>query len=96
MESAIALVALGTLAAANAAATWIAIRDPYTERRQRLFQLLAVWFIPVLGAILVFAIYRKPEKPTGRYRESLDTPWDDLASNRYVGRAVDSRADDLP
>lgn len=96
MESAIALAALGILAVANAVATWIAIRNPYTERRQKLFQVLAAWFIPVFGAILVFAIYRKPEKPAGSYRESLDPPWDDLAGNRYAGRAVDTHADDLP
>jgi hypothetical protein len=96
MESTIALAALGILAVANAVATWIAIRNPYTERRRKLFQVLAAWFIPVFGAILVFAIYCRPEKPTGSYRESLDAPWDDFAGNRYVGGAADMHADDQP
>ena len=96
MESAIALSALAVLALVNSFATWIAVRDRYAERRHKVFQVLAIWLVPVLGAIFIFALYRKPEKPTGRYRESLDPPWDDFASNKYVGRAVNTHADDQP
>jgi len=96
METAIALSALAVLALANTFATWVAFRDRYAERRHKVFQVLAIWLVPVFGAIFIFALYRKPEKPTGQYRGSLDPPWDDFASNQYVGRAVDTRADDQP
>lgn len=96
MDRVVGLAALALLALANVVATWIALRNSYTERRQKLAQVLGVWFIPVLGAILIFAIYRKPEKPTGEYRESADPAWDDLANNQYVGRAINTHADDLP
>jgi hypothetical protein len=92
MEAAIALAALAILVVANAVATWIAMRNPHTERRQKLFQVLAVWLVPVFGAVLIFAIYRKPEKATGRYPESLDPRWDDLAGSR----PVDMHAEDQP
>src|SRR5438045_9493087 len=92
MESAIALSALAVLALVNSFATWIAVRDRYAERRHKVFQVLAIWLVPVLGAIFIFALYRKPEKPTGRYRESLEPPWDDCARKQYVGRDVNTPA----
>ncbi len=31
-----------------------------------------VWLLPLLGALLVLAVDRAPEKPLGRYREPRD------------------------
>ena len=52
MDVAIALSVLAVLAVANCLATRVVVRDSYTERRQKVFQLLAVWLVPVFGAIL--------------------------------------------
>jgi hypothetical protein len=94
MDVAIALSVLAVLVVANCLATRVVVRDPYTERLQKVFQLLAVWLAPVFGAILVFALHRKPEKPTGQYRESRDPPLDDFTTSRYVGRSINTHADD--
>jgi hypothetical protein len=94
MEMAIALSLLAALAVANGLATYIVLRDPYAERYQKAFQCLAVWLVPIFGAIFIFALHRKPEKPGGRYGESLDPPWDDMTSNRGVGRSIHTHADE--
>jgi hypothetical protein len=96
MEIAIALSVLAVLILANGLATRAVLRDADTERHQKVFQLLAVWIVPVFGAILVFALHRKPEKPTGQYRESNDRPLDDFTTSRYVGRSISTHADDAP
>jgi hypothetical protein len=94
METAIALSVIAALVVVNGVATWIVLREPYSEPQQKVFQCLAVWLVPVLGAILIFALHRKPEKATGRYRESLDPPWDDVTTTRGVGRSIHPHADD--
>lgn len=96
METVVALTVLAILAVTNGVATWVAVRDRYAERRHKAFQVLAVWLIPVFGAILIFALYRKPEKAMGHYREPLDVPRDDVASGRYVGHGIDIDADHQP
>ena len=94
METAAALSVVAALVAVNGLATWIVIREPYSERHQKIFQCLAVWLVPVLGAIFIFALHRKPEKSTGRYRESPDPRWDDVTSTKGVGRSIHTPADD--
>jgi hypothetical protein len=94
MDMTIALFVAAALLVVNGTATFIAVRDPYAERRHKVFQCLAVWLVPVLGAILVFALYRKPEKPTGRYREAADPPWDDVTTTRGVGHSIRTHTDD--
>lgn len=96
MDVAIALSVLAVLVVANCVATRVVVRDPYTERHQKVFQLLAVWLVPVFGAILVFALHRKPEKATGQYRESRDPSLDEYTTSQYVGRSIGTRADDQP
>ena len=94
-------VALGTLTIAvllivNGFATREVLRDPFAERQQRMFQLLALWLVPVFGAILVFALHRKPEEPSGTYCEVPDPGGlgDDVATSQHVGRSIKSTADD--
>jgi hypothetical protein len=96
METVIAYVyvLIAVWLAMNAWATSVVIRDPYSERRQKAFQLAAVWLVPIFGLILVFALHRKPEPPTGTYRQSQVPPWDDITTTRHVGRAIDRTADD--
>ncbi len=69
----------------NFKATALVLRDGLCERSQRLFQLLLVWLLPVLGAILVFAVHRPAEKPSGTYREPPDLG-EDLGFSHHGGR----------
>lgn len=89
-EAAIGFAFLVALALVNVLATGVVLRDPDTERRQKLAQLLALWLFPVFGAILVFALHRSPEPPTGTYRQSSDPPYDDVTTASGISRAIDS------
>ncbi len=40
----------------NSVATYILIRSRHDERRQKLFQVLFVWFVPIVGALLVCSL----------------------------------------
>jgi cytochrome c oxidase assembly factor CtaG len=94
VENAIALAFVATWLLVNGWATWVVWRDPHTEKRQKTFQLAVLWLVPIFGAIFIFALHRKPEAPSGTYRQSLDLPWDDSPISRHVGRAIDRSADD--
>jgi len=91
-------IALGTLTIAvllivNGFATREVLRDRFAERHQRMFQLLALWLVPVFGAILVFAMHRKPEEPPRKYPEIPD-PGDDFGASGQAGRSIKPTADD--
>jgi hypothetical protein len=48
----------------------VAIRaDDLSERAQRWLQLLIVWILPLVGALVVLAVHRKDEKPSRQYRK---------------------------
>lgn len=93
MEIALATVAIAVLLVANAFATRAVWRDKFAERHQRALQLLAVWLVPVFGAILVLALHRKAEEPSRKYRESPD-PGDDFAASGKSARSIQSAVDD--
>lgn len=61
----------------NAFATFLIRRDEYSEKAQRIAQLLFVWLVPVIGAIAIWGMYRSEEKPAGTYR-GIPEPDDDL------------------
>jgi hypothetical protein len=96
MELALASLAIAVLVICNGLATRVVWRDRFAERHQRMFQLLAIWLAPVFGAILVFALHRKPEEPSRKYRENRDPldGIDDAGAARHVGRSIQSTADD--
>jgi ABC-type nickel/cobalt efflux system permease component RcnA len=96
METVIAYVyvLVAVWLAMNAWATSVVLRDPYAERHQKAFQLAAVWLVPIFGLILVFALHRKPDPPTGTYRQPQEPGWDEAGATRHVGRAIDRTADD--
>jgi hypothetical protein len=77
----------------NIRATILVVRDSLSEPSQRLAQLLMVWLLPILGAIIVFAVHRPAEKPSGQYREMPD-PGDDFGFPRHAGRRASEGADD--
>lgn len=66
-------------------ATFLVIRDDLSEPMQRKAQLLLVWFVPVVGALIVFAVHRKAESPSRKYREDRD-PYDEEPFPRIGGR----------
>lgn len=74
-------------------ATLLVMHDILSEPQQRFMQLALVWFLPVLGAIIVFAVHRPAEKHPGKYREPPD-PGDDFGFPRHSGRRSGSDGDD--
>ena len=86
MEFALTAFLLLLIALANGWATRLVLRDELISMRQRTVQVLLIWLIPVIGAILVFAVYRRPEPPSLKYRDAPD-PGDDYA---YSGRSARS------
>jgi hypothetical protein len=65
----IALI-FGTILLLNLMATRAVLGDDLSGRGQRIAQLAMVWLFPLLGALLVLAVHRKPQKPSGQYRGS--------------------------
>jgi hypothetical protein len=47
----------------NLWATVKVCRSTQLEQRQRVFQLLLIWLLPLFGATLVFAVLRETEPP---------------------------------
>jgi len=84
MELAFALFAVAVPLCLNVLATRAVLRDAFAERLQKVAQVLLVWLVPLIGAIVVLAVHRRPEVPSRKYRESPD-PGDDFA---FSGRAV--------
>ena len=74
-------------------ATNLVLQDTLSEPSQRLMQLALVWLLPVLGALIVFAVHRPAEKHPGRYREPSE-PYDDFGFPRYGGRRTGEDGDD--
>ena len=50
------LILVAVILVVNVKATWILVRSSYYDARQKLFQLVLVWLIPILGAILVWSL----------------------------------------
>ena len=67
-------------------ATRAVLRDEFSEPRQKVLQLCIIWILPLFGALLVLAVHRQPEKPSGKYRESQDDGDDYGASGMHVRR----------
>jgi hypothetical protein len=84
MELATALAVLSVLLWLNIKATRLVLRDSLSERMQRIAQVLLVWLVPLVGALIVLAVHRRTEPPSQKYREALE-PGDDYA---YSGRAL--------
>lgn len=80
---------LVALACLNALATKAVLGDELSERRQKIVQLCLVWFLPLLGALLVLAVHRKPEPASGHYRNRAGTEFDSVDGVPGVRRMVD-------
>jgi hypothetical protein len=86
VEVTLALAVLAIPLWLNVKATLQVARDVHSEGRQKAAQLLLVWLVPLVGALVVMAIHRAAEPPSLQYRQP-DDPGDDFA---YSGRAVKS------
>lgn len=77
----------------NVWATILVARDSLSEPSQRIVQGIIVWVVPLLGAIIVFAVHRSNEKPAGKYREIPD-PGEDFGFPRHAGRRTSEGGDE--
>jgi formate/nitrite transporter FocA (FNT family) len=77
MELAVVVLLIVPLIAANWVATRLVLRDEVVSRKQAIAQLFLVWLLPIIGAVLVFAVHRRTEAPSRKYREAPD-PGDDF------------------
>lgn len=77
-------------------ATRLVLRDEYSQKAQKLAQLLFVWLVPVIGAIAIWGMFRSEEASTGKYRDDQE-PDDDLdppeSPLQSLSDAPDSGAD---
>ncbi|RJG05060.1 hypothetical protein D3870_02635 [Noviherbaspirillum cavernae] len=95
IDIAIAALLLVVVLAMSIKATLFVLRDDLSEPVQRIAQLGLVWLLPILGAIIVFAVHRRTEPPSRKYREETDHGDYDLsprAGNK--GRSFDGADDD--
>lgn len=79
MDLFIVLLVLAVPLALDVWATRLVVRDDLSERAQKVFQLLLVWLLPVIGAVIVLGVHRKQEKSPLGYREPPH-PGDDTGS----------------
>jgi hypothetical protein len=64
------MISLGAL---NSWLCWRVLRDTLSSHQQKIAQLLAVWLLPVLGAMFVLHLQqRDAERPSGRYPSPRD------------------------
>lgn len=70
----------------NIKATVLIAYDSLSEPIQRRLQYVFVWLLPLIGALVVFAIHRRTESPSKKYLERMG-PDDELTGTDVVGEA---------
>ena len=93
MEIAFILLLIGVPLWLNISATNAVICDEGSDRRQKIAQLLFVWLIPLVGAVIALAIHRPNEMPSGKYREPPD-PGDDFGLSGRGAKGLSRALDD--
>lgn len=92
MDAALLIAVIAIPLWLNAKATFLVCRDPLSEQPQKIAQLLFVWLVPLLGAIVVLGVHRRHEKSSGTYPAEKD-PGDDFAvsgrSLRTIAEVID-------
>lgn len=74
----------------SALATRAALQDEFSTPSQKILQIGISWILPIVGALLVLAVHRQPEKPSHRFRESPDAGDDHGASGTYIRRITET------
>jgi len=94
MGSVVGIALLFLIAGSNIWATHRVLNDVLSERKQKLFQLLIVWLVPFMGAMLVYVITRQNlPRGSGIYqRENAEI--DDYAGMRGRGKSSAMESDD--
>ncbi len=77
------------LVALNGYASLVLVRSPYYDARQKLLQLAIIWLIPVIGALLVWALAR-PDAPTKPRRYDIG----DIVGSDLGGYSFDDSSRD--
>jgi len=72
MEIVLTIVAVAIPLWLNVWATRMILQDALSERPQKIAQILLVWLLPLLGAIVALAVHRKEEKGPGVYPTQKD------------------------
>lgn len=88
MGDVVLLLILAVFACMNVDATVAVRRDEYSEPQQKVWQVIFIWIIPLLGALVLLAVHRKPEKPSGTYRRADDGIGDDFGSRRPFSKSI--------
>ena len=83
LVTAVVLVPVGL----NVWATWLVLRDDLSEGPRKIVQLVFVWLVPVLGAVVVLAVHRPAESASRKYRERPD-PGEDFALSGRPAKAI--------
>ncbi len=66
-------VLLFALIGLNGWATWRVFRSDYFEPSQKRLQVVLIWLVPLIMALLAIGVTRKnPEKTPGNYQEGKD------------------------
>jgi hypothetical protein len=94
MVNLLVLLIIGAYVGVSLWTTSVVIRDPYSERGQQVAQLVLVWFVPAVGALVVLAMHRKAEKPSGHYRNGVDAGDDFGESGRGIRQTLNAMGDD--
>ena len=82
------LVILAVIALMNVVATVAVRSDEYAEPQLKILQVIIVWVIPILGALVVLAVHRKSEKPSGTYRRTDDGLGDEFGTQRPFAKSI--------
>lgn len=72
MEIILLIAAIAIPLALNIKASRLVCRDDFSSPSQKCAQLLLVWLVPLLGAIVVLGIHRREEKSPGAYPPEKD------------------------
>jgi hypothetical protein len=74
----------------NAKATLLVARDSLSSSPQKFWQLVLVWLVPIVGAIVTLAVHRPVEEPSRQYRKPLDAGDDFAMSGRAQKNIVEA------
>ena len=76
----------------NIKATLFVRNDTDSLSLQKIFQILIIWLVPIIGSVIVLAIHRPNEKYPGKYPEGREPP-DDHISLKHVNRGAPESVD---
>lgn len=77
------LAIITSVAVLNAFACVAVARSENYERRQKLLQFVVIWLVPLLGALLSFALVREPK--TSRFETDMSNPYTPDDGNLRLG-----------